>query len=280
MKDKMSDTSESEEDVLDVINDYKFVKPLGTGSTSHVDLYKNVKTNKLVAMKIIEVPSGNKMTNREMDIQDQIKMEIVALQKVKGGKNCLELYDVIENDKTNQLWLSMEYCSEGDLMDKLDNRLSESDVKNYFAQLLDGVKYIHSVGVVHRDLKPENLLFNAGILKISDFGWAGLIKKEKLFDLNCGTEGYAPPEVLLGKSYDGEKVDIWSCGMILYSMLTGCFAFDDEDISVLIQKMLNLDYVIPKFVSEDARDLLKKIIVVDPLKRLTVDEIRKHKFLL
>jgi serine/threonine protein kinase len=115
-------------------------------------------------------------------------------------------------------------------------------------------------------------------LKICDFGSASFFKKNVFFNEIVGTENYIPPEVLKGKKYDGVKMDIWSLGVILYTMLTGCFAFDDEDRGKLIQKMEKMEIKFPNWIDLEARDLIEMILVVDPKKRPTIEEIRNHKF--
>ena len=131
--------------------------------------------------------------------------------------------------------------------------------------------------VVHRDLKPENLLLDSELnVKIADFGLSNIMEDGDFLKTSCGSPNYAAPEVISGKLYAGPEVDVWSCGVILYALLCGRLPFDEENIPSLFRKIKEGIYVIPSHLSESSKHLLSRILVVDPLKRATIAEIRQH----
>lgn len=133
---------------------------------------------------------------------------------------------------------------------------------------------------MHRDLKPENLLIDYDqTIRIVDFGLSNTYRKEERLKTACGSPCYAAPEMIEGKNkYEAIMVDIWSCGVILYAMLCGCLPFEDPETSKLYQKILSGEYKVPKHLSEDAKDILSKILNTNPEKRYRVDDIRKHRW--
>jgi len=139
------------------------------------------------------------------------------------------------------------------------------------------VEYIHKLKVVHRDLKPENLLLgDRREIKIVDFGLSNTYKKSELLKTACGSPCYAAPEMIAGKRYIGLSVDIWSCGVILFALVCGYLPFEDPNTSALYKKILAGEYTIPKFVSAEAKDLIKNILNIDSARRYSISDIRKH----
>eukprot|EP01080_Neovahlkampfia_damariscottae_P002661 gene2661-3857_t len=270
-------------------NFYKMIRPLNSGTTSRVMLAVDIRNEQKVAIRVqpvpVEIDSDNeefKIDPKAIKMQEQIQNEILIYQRFKKypHKNIIPLIDILEDATNNEIWMVLEYCDGGDLMDKIEkeDKLTKEKSKKYFLQLLEGIEFIHSLGVCHRDLKPENLLFSGNELKIGDFGWASEIEYGTLFDEIAGTDNYAAPEVLSGDSYCGIKADIWSLGVILYCMLTGCFAFDDKDRGKLITKMKNEEMKFPLWIDDDGKDLILRILKANPKLRPTIEEIKKHQF--
>jgi 5'-AMP-activated protein kinase catalytic alpha subunit len=139
------------------------------------------------------------------------------------------------------------------------------------------VHYIHKLGICHRDLKPENLLIDFdGSLKVVDFGLSNMYEQGNTLKTACGSPCYAAPEMIAGNRYHGLKSDIWSCGVVLYAMLCGFLPFEDQKTSNLYKKILSAEYTLPKFLSSDAKDIIQKIFVTDPEKRISIEALRKH----
>jgi len=147
----------------------------------------------------------------------------------------------------------------------------------FFSKFISGVEYCHRNMVVHRDLKPENLLLDSrGNIKLADFGLSNIMRDGHLLKTSCGSPNYAAPEVISGKLYAGTEVDVWSCGVILYALLCGSLPFDDENIPNLFRKIKNGLFNLPNHLSPHSRDLISKMLIVDPLKRITIPEVRQH----
>nr|CCA17060.1 SNF1related protein kinase catalytic subunit alpha p [Albugo laibachii Nc14] len=155
--------------------------------------------------------------------------------------------------------------------------LMPEEARHFFHQILSGVEYCHFHRIVHRDLKPENLLLDAdNNVKIADFGLSNIMQDGDFLRTSCGSPNYAAPEVISGSLYAGPEVDVWSCGVILYALLCGSLPFDDESIPNLFKKIRGGMYSLPSHLSEYARDLIPRMLVVDPMKRITIPEIRQH----
>ncbi|XP_061945815.1 SNF1-related protein kinase catalytic subunit alpha KIN10-like isoform X2 [Populus nigra] len=144
-------------------------------------------------------------------------------------------------------------------------------------ETISGLEFCHRNMVVHRDLKPENLLLDSKHnVKIADFGLSNIMQDGHFLKTNCGSYNYAAPEVLARKLYVGPEVDIWSCGVILYALLCGSLPFDDESIPNLLRKIKGGIYSIPRYLSPGATDMISKMLVVDPMRRMNMPEIRQH----
>lgn len=173
----------------------------------------------------------------------------------------------------------MEYSSTGELFDYIveRSRLKENEACMLFQQIIAGIEYIHKLNVVHRDLKPENLLLDYNNkIKIVDFGLSNTYKKNELLQTACGSPCYAAPEMIAGKKYEGLKVDIWSSGVILFAMVCGYLPFEDPNTGELYKKILACSYKFPKFISNEVKDLIARILNTDPKKRFGIEEIRNH----
>ncbi|CAB5210874.1 uncharacterized protein OCT59_000086 [Rhizophagus irregularis] len=263
---------------------YLLLQTLGEGEFGKVKLGMHVDTNEEVAIKLIRkesVDTPSRLT--------KIEREIGVLRSVMHP-NIVKLYDVIETER--YIGIIMEYASGGELFDHIlaHRYLKERDACRLFAQLISGVNYLHQKNIVHRDLKLENLLLdrNRNII-ITDFGFANQFNgaHDDLMATSCGSPCYAAPELVISEGlYVGSAVDIWSCGVILYAMLSGYLPFDDDpsnpdgdNINLLYKYIINTPLVFPDYVSPGARDLLRKMLVPDPAKRCDMKTIMSHKWL-
>lgn len=201
--------------------------------------------------------------------------------KLLNHPNVLRLYDVWETSKA--LYLVLEYVEGGELFDLLVERgpLGEAEAIKYFRQIILGAAYCHALGICHRDLKPENLLLDAQLnLKMADFGMAALESNGKLLETSCGSPHYAAPEIVSGLKYHGAASDVWSCGVILFALLTGRLPFDDENIRNLLLKVQAGSFEMPTDeISREAQNLLCRMLEVDPDKRISTERILKHPLL-
>ena len=292
-----------------MIDDYIIKNTIGKGTFSTVKLGEHIKTKQKVAIKIL-----NKEKLKEKEDSERIKREIKILQMM-DHPNIIKTYKISENAKN--YYIIMEYCDGGELFNYIveKEKLDENEASMFFYQLISALEYIHSLGITHRDLKPENLLLvNNKIIKIIDFGLSNYFNGEKQLETPCGSPSYASPEIIKGEAYNGFNIDIWASGIILFAMLCGYLPFDDdeeeedddedeagkhsseddinrksskeissddsEDNEVLFQKILEGKLEFPSHLSSDAVDLMKKILVVDPNKRIQIKDIKKHKFFL
>ncbi|KAI3824075.1 hypothetical protein L1987_05522 [Smallanthus sonchifolius] len=211
-----------------------------------------------------------------MDMEEKVRREIKIL-RLFMHPHIIRLYEVIETP--SDIYVVMEYVKSGELFDYIveKGRLQEEEGRIFFQQIISGVEYCHRNMVVHRDLKPENLLLDSKCnVKIADFGLSNIMRDGHFLKTSCGSPNYAAPEVISGKLYAGPEVDVWSCGVILYALLCGTLPFDDENIPNLFKKIKGGIYTLPSHLSPGARDLIPRMLVVDPMKRITIPEIRLH----
>ena len=142
-----------------------------------------------------------------------------------------------------------------------------------------GVAYFHTHQVSHRDLKPENILLDEdNNIKLADFGLSNVMKDGIFLYSSCGSPNYAAPELINGKFYNGASIDIWSCGVILYTLLTGCLPFNEKQTNKLYQKIRECKYILPENISDSAKDLIFRMLQKNPLDRITIPEIKQHKW--
>ncbi|XP_059286340.1 CBL-interacting serine/threonine-protein kinase 1-like isoform X1 [Lycium ferocissimum] len=258
------------------VGKYEFGKTLGEGNFGKVKYAKHSDSGQSFAIKILE---KNKI--QDLRITDQIKREICTL-KVLKHPNVVRLYEVLAS-KT-KIYMVLEYVNGGELFDKIASKgkLSEAQGRKLFQQLIDGVSYCHDKGVFHRDLKLENVLIDAGRkIKITDFGLSALPQHfgdDGLLHTTCGSPNYVAPEILCNRGYDGATSDTWSCGVILYVILTGFLPFDDRNQAVLYQKIFKGDAPIPKWLSQGAKNLIKRILDPNPQTRITMAEIKEDEW--
>lgn len=177
-------------------------------------------------------------------------------------------------------YLILEYIDQGDLFTFINSkgRLSEEVAVYFFRQMISAIAYCHSFNVCHRDLKPENILITADLqIKIADFGMAALHQTAShRLATACGSPHYAAPELLKNRQYRGDRADIWSMGVILYAMLSATLPFDDPDLRVMMGKTKKGQYEMPKFLSPEAEDLIRRMLQVNPDHRITMKQIWQH----
>jgi carbon catabolite-derepressing protein kinase len=171
----------------------------------------------------------------------------------------------------------LEYAG-GELFDYIvqNGKMAEDNARRFFQQIICAVEYCHRHKIVHRDLKPENLLLDEYLnVKIADFGLSNIMTDGNFLKTSCGSPNYAAPEVISGKLYAGPEVDVWSCGVILYVLLVGRLPFDDEYIPSLFRKIAQGNFSVPNYLSSGAVTMIRKMLVVNPVHRITVAEIRQ-----
>jgi len=251
---------------------FKMGKKLGEGMFSTVKLATHSLTNEQVAIKILEKTKITKIEDKE-----RINREISIIKRVNHF-NIVKLYAVIETKLI--IYLIQEHIQGKDFLEYLTKKgkLKESDACKYFHQIISGLEYLHQCGIAHRDFKPENILLtnNNQVLKIIDFGLSNTYKKGQLLKTGCGSPCYVPPEMIKEEGYNGALADIWSAGVILYLMLCGNLPFYHDDNQILYQKILAGKYDTPSHLSEDAKDILSKILEIDPKKRINFEGIKSH----
>ncbi|CAD8045783.1 unnamed protein product [Paramecium primaurelia] len=253
------------------IGNYLIGKTIGQGTFSKVCQAINQVIGHETAVKVLE----KKQINQEGDIE-RVKREIQIL-KLLHHPQIVKLYEVIETE--NHIYLFMEYANGGELFDYIDRvkQVTEYEACKFFHQIISGLEYMHNQKVIHRDLKPENLLLTSDRdILIADFGLSNLQKD--MLKTCCGSPCYAAPEMIQGEPYNGQMTDIWSCGIILFAMICGYLPFDDLNTQNLYQKIINAEFTFPKHISIDAKDLIKKILVVNPQKRYSIQQIKRHKW--
>lgn len=255
------------------IADYLLGETLGSGTFGKVKVGIHQLTGHKVAIKVM-----NRQKIKSLDVVGKIRREIQNL-KLFRHPHIIKLYQVISTP--SDIFMVMEYVGGGELFDYIVKRgkLKENDAKRFFQQIISGVDYCHRHMIVHRDLKPENLLLDKQLnVKIADFGLSNMMMDGEFLRTSCGSPNYAAPEVISGKLYAGPEVDIWSSGVILFALLCGTLPFDDEHVPSLFRKIKSGHYYTPDYVSKQASSLIAKMLVVDPIQRATIKDIREDEW--
>ncbi|CAL8080423.1 unnamed protein product [Calicophoron daubneyi] len=255
------------------VGKYKFIRTIGKGNFAKVKLASHVITGKEVAIKIIDKtqlsPSSRQKLFRE-----------VRLMKLLDHPNIVKLFEIIENEKI--LYLVMEYASGGEVFDYLvaHGRMKEKEARAKFRQIVSAVQYCHQKRIIHRDLKAENLLLDSDMnIKLADFGFSNEFNPGTKLDTFCGSPPYAAPELFQGKKYDGPEVDVWSLGVILYTLVSGSLPFDGQNLRELRERVLRGKYRIPFYMSTDCECLLKKMLVLNPAKRHSLESVMRDRWI-
>jgi len=263
---------------------YALGKKLGRGQFGTVKQCTKKDTGTIYAVKIID------KSNLSLKDEECIREEIKILRSLKSHPYVLNLYETY--NEANYHYLITELMAGGELFDRivLKETYSEKETRDVCKILFEAVRYCHSLNVCHRDLKPENLLLvsedNDYLIKIADFGLAKRVQphnRDHCLRTKCGTPEYAAPDVLCSKAY-GLKCDMWSLGVIIFILLSGYPPFSEQAFSKLLLKIRTGNYTFDEEywsnVSDDAKDLVSKLLVVDPCKRLSAEEALKHKWML
>lgn len=263
---------------------YVLLQTLGEGEFGKVKLGVHKDYGEEVAVKLIRRVSVDNESRLS-----KVEREVDVL-KVVRHPNIVRLLDVIETEK--YIGIILDFANGGELFDHIlaHRYLKEKEAKRLFAQLVSGVNYLHQKKIVHRDLKLENLLLdkNRNVI-ITDFGFANRFeqRKDDLMGTSCGSPCYAAPELVISEGlYTGSAVDIWSCGVILYAMLSGYLPFDDDpsnpdgdNINLLYRYIVNTSLTFPDYLSLEARDILSQMLVPDPTYRCNMQNIMDHAWL-
>ncbi|KAI8137338.1 kinase-like domain-containing protein [Fennellomyces sp. T-0311] len=256
------------------VGDYILLRTIGRGSSGHVKLGKHKVTGEYVAIKMI----ARRHLHSSVTVARTVERELAILQLIHHP-HLISLLQVLQD--STYVYFITEYVGGGELYHVLagQGRLTETDARTLFIQLATALAWCHAHHICHRDLKPENILLDRTkkILKIADFGMATIQPSECLLKTSCGSPHYASPEIVTGKPYYGPATDVWSCGVILYVLLTGRFPFDDDRVPRLLAKIkAGRHRKLPDYLSSSARDLIRRMLSVDPSKRITMNDILSH----
>ncbi|KAL4989478.1 hypothetical protein BDW68DRAFT_195974 [Aspergillus falconensis] len=278
------------------VGPWQLGRTLGSGATGRVRLAKHAVTGQTAAIKIVskkcaamsqsdsiaamDKSAGNFTGPGARQMPSGIEREVVIMKLIEHP-NVISLYDVWEN--RGELYLVLEYVEGGELFDYVSNHgpLPEEEAVRLFRQIIAGLGYCHRFNICHRDLKPENILLDGEHnIKLADFGMAALQPAGHWLNTSCGSPHYAAPEIIYGRKYRGDRADLWSCGIILYALLTGYLPFDGGDLHATLQLVRKGDYMIPPNVSAEAADLIQRILQKKPDDRISIKDIWKHPLLI
>ncbi|XP_055302042.1 serine/threonine-protein kinase SIK1 isoform X2 [Sitodiplosis mosellana] len=253
---------------------YDIERTIGKGNFAVVKLARHRITKNEVAIKIIDksqLDSGNlEKVYREVEIMKRL-----------DHPHIIRLYQVMETKL--MLYIVSEYASQGEIFDYIARygKMSERAARQKFWQILSAVEYCHKRGIVHRDLKAENLLLDSNMrIKIADFGFSNFFHPDELLATWCGSPPYAAPEVFEGKRYVGPEIDVWSLGVVLYVLVCGALPFDGSTLQSLRDRVLSGRFRIPFFMSQDCESLIRKMLVLDPHRRYTIEQIKQHRWMM
>ncbi|RCH95856.1 hypothetical protein CU098_001935, partial [Rhizopus stolonifer] len=259
---------------------YERLYTLGKGNFGKVYLVEDRKTRQQYAVKVVDKKTFKSGDQRQHALREQTICETFAAGL--NHKNIVRVYDVLtENDF---IYVVMEYIEGGELFDKIKQSkgLAEPTARRWFREIIEAVDYIHDHNIVHRDLKPENVLIDkTQRIRICDFGFGNVVKeRHEVLSTYCGSPFYAAPEMVTATPYRGPPVDLWSCGVILFAMLTGSLPFQGDEMPQLFQKISRGQYTIPPYVTRDASDLIQRLLCRDARDRITAKDCLLHPWLM
>lgn len=247
---------------------YEYMRSIGSGSFSVVILCQHTLTKDVFACKVV----SRKMLV-EMEVFGRFEQEVRLLQSF-NHPNVVKVSDLVFSDLF--IYVVMEYCESGDLFALIvnDGIIDDDKIRHMFRQMIEGMHFVHSKHLAHRDLKPENILLDRDMnAKIADFGLCHTTDSTKLLKTPCGSPFYAPPEIVAGKEYDGEKADIWSLGVVLYAMSTGTFPWTGTNQTQLFIQIQEAEIIVPDTVTPPIVQILDMMLQRDPKKRPSTGQL-------
>ena len=254
------------------IDFYKIGKQIGNGAFGQVCIAVHRLTGLKVAIKKIE-----RSFIKDERTRRKIFQEVFIMKKLHH-KNIIRLLEVFESNKN--VMIVLEYAGGGDLLQiiKTRGRLSESECKGIFFQIIDAIKTCHNTGIIHRDVKLDNILLSTDLteIKLCDFGVSRFAKPGEKVNEQCGTPAYLAPEIIANQGYEPFFVDIWSMGVLLYAMLSASVPFKAKNLPDLHKLILKCKYDVPGYFSKDARDLIEKMLNPVPHYRISLDAMKEH----
>lgn len=250
------------------LDDFEIGRPLGKGQFGNVYLAREKHSKYIVGLKVL---FKNQLVKN--GVEHQLRREI-EIQSHLRHPNILRLFGYFHDD--TRIFLILEYAAQGELYKHLSgSRFDEARSANYIASLAHALRYCHSKHVIHRDLKPENILVGMdGDLKIADFGWSVHAPRNRRTTL-CGTLDYLAPEMVEGRSHD-HTVDLWALGILAYEFLVGVPPFETASRQSTYVRISKVDYEIPAGISEEAGDLIGRLLIKDPMQRLSLSDVLRH----
>ncbi|KAF9450004.1 Pkinase-domain-containing protein [Macrolepiota fuliginosa MF-IS2] len=269
--------SDSEAEIPEVfraskLGEYNVLRDIAEGTFGKVKMAQHTVTGHIVAMKYI----SKAVIHREKT-KTRVRREYEYMRTLRHP-HVIKLYEVISTP--TDIIFVLEFAG-GELFNYIvaNGRMPESRARKFFQQIISGIEYSHRLKIVHRDLKPENILLDDDLnVKITDFGLSNEISDGDFLATSCGSPNYAAPEVIRGGVYAGPEIDVWSSGVILFVMLSGRLPFEDDDVHMLFSKITQGNFHMPSSFSSDAKNLISAMLVVDPVKRITIPEITQHPF--
>ncbi|KAJ3392552.1 Map microtubule affinity-regulating kinase [Lobulomyces angularis] len=251
---------------------YELENVVGEGNFAVVKLATHTLTGEKVAVKIIDKTKLDKATAKKL-------FREVRIMKMLNHQHIVRLYEVIDTPK--ELYLIMEYVAGGEIFDYLvaHGKMKEKEARKHFHQIISAIDYCHNLKVIHRDLKAENILLDVNMnVKIADFGFSNQFTPGERLSTWCGSPPYAAPELFQGKEYSGPEVDIWSLGVVLYVFICGSLPFDGSSLPKLRARVLAGKFKVPFFMSTDCERLIKKMLILDPSKRISLEQLKQDKW--
>ncbi|KAJ5670673.1 uncharacterized protein N7477_006036 [Penicillium maclennaniae] len=263
------------------VGPWQLGRTLGKGATGRVRLAKHAVTGQTAAIKIVSKKSAAMVQSESIAAMDRNVSNFSGFSNARHMpvESNVSLYDVWEN--RGELYLVLEYVEGGELFDYVSKHgpLPEEEAVRLFRQIIAGLGYCHRFNICHRDLKPENILLDGQHnVKLADFGMAALQPPGHWLNTSCGSPHYAAPEIIYGRKYRGDRADMWSCGIILYALLTGYLPFDGGDLPNTLRLVKKGDYMIPQELSDESADLIQRILQKRPEDRISMQNVWMHPY--